>query len=209
MFGDQVSISAMAEQSYALQGLYEDQEPDLVADTIPAVLAWIGTSIDHAEPSSPFKVRVGEPGAKGAEDVALKLGWDAHALERRCPDTLARARRMRSRKTADREHLAELAAYGLALVGISIWMPSRRAITFRVGLPPDILLDDTDGAVRGVEASGRTSGGVSALRVVLDGTKETPGGKRAQLAARTDVVEAHVSLWCIAPPVSLLLQVKP
>jgi len=116
---------------------------------------------------------------------------------------------MRSRKTADREHLVELAAYGLALVRISIWMPGRRAITFREGLPPDILFDDTDGAVRGVEASGRTSGGFGALRVVLEGTKEAPGGKRAQLTDRSDVAEAHVSLWCGEPPVALLLQVKP
>jgi hypothetical protein len=198
----------MAERSYALQDLYEDQEPDLVADTIPAVLAWLGPSSDAAEPSS-FKVRLGEPRAKAAEDVALTLGWNAQALERHCAGTLARARRMHSRKTADREHLAELAAYGLALVGISIWMPGRRAITFRVGLPPDILFDDTDGTVRGVEASGRTSGGFGAFRIVLEGTKEAPGGKRAQLADRSDVAEAHVSLWCIAPPVSLLLQVKP
>ena len=199
----------MAERSYALERLYEDQEPDLVADTIPAVLAWLGPISDGAEPSSSFKVRLGKPGAKATEDVALMLGWNAQALDRRCAGTLARARRMRSRKTADREHLAELAAYGLALVGISIWMPGRRAITFRVGLPPDILLDDTDGAIRGVEAAGRSSGGFSALRIVLEGSKETPGGKRTQLAERSDVAEAHVSLWCIAPPVSLLLQVKP
>ena len=87
-------------------------------------------------------------------------------------------------------------------------MPGRRVISFREGLPPDILFDDTDGAVRGVEAAGRTRGGFGALRIVLEGKKGAPG-KRAQLAARTDVAEAHVSLWCIAPPVSMLLQVKP
>src|SRR5262249_56515344 len=92
------------------------------------------------------------------------VGWSKQALEGRWRGTLARARRMRSRRTAEREHLAELAAYGLALVGISIWMPGRRAVTFREGLPPDILLDDTDGALRGVEAAGRTSGRFRAPR---------------------------------------------
>lgn len=198
----------MAEQIYALQNLYDDQEPDLVADTIPALLAWLGPSSEGAERSVSFRVRFGQSGARSTEN-ALMLEWNSQELERRCAGTLARTRRMRSRKTADREHLAELAAYGLALVGISVWMPGRRAITFRVGLPPDILLDDTDGAVRGVEAAGRTRGGFGALRIVLEGTKDAPGGKRAQLAARTDVAEAHVSLWCIAPSVSLLLQVKP
>jgi hypothetical protein len=199
----------MAERSYALERLYEDQEPDLVADTIPAVLAWLGLNSDSAGPSSSFKVRLGGASARTTEDIVLMLRWNADALDRRCPGTLARARRMRSRKTADREHLVELAAYGLALVGISVWMPGRRAITFREGLPPDILLDDTDGAVRGVEVAGRTTGGFSALRIVLEGSKQTPGGKRSRLVERSDIAEGHVSLWCIAPPVSLLLQVKP
>jgi hypothetical protein len=88
-------------------------------------------------------------------------------------------------------------------------MPGRRAITFREGLPPDILLDDTDGALRGVEVAGRSSGGFGALRVVLEGTRDKPEGKRAQLVQRPDVAEAHVSLWCAEPRVSLLLQVKP
>src|SRR5580765_1810454 len=191
----------MAEQIYALQNLYEDQEPDRVADTIPALLAWLGSSSEVAERSASFRVRLGPSGTRSKEK-ALMLEWNSQELERRSVGTLARARRMRSRKTADREHLVELAAYGLALVGISVWMPGRRAITFREGLPPDILFDDTDGAVRGVEAAGRTRGGFGALRIVLEGTKDAPG-KRAQLAARTDVAEAHISLWCIAPPVSL------
>ncbi len=82
-------------------------------------------------------------------------------------------------------------------------------ITFREGLPPDIVLDDTDGALRGVEVAGRSSGGHGALRFVLEGMKDEPGGKRAQLVARSDIAEAHVSLWCADPRVSLLLQVKP
>jgi hypothetical protein len=194
----------MAERVYALERLYEDQEPDLVADTIPAVLAWLGPTGEAGAPRVSVKVRMGATRAE-----TLLLGWDGRALERRCRGTLARARRMRSRRTADREHLTELGAYGLALVGISIWMPGRRAVTFREGLPPDILLDDTDGALRGVEAAGRSSGGLGALRVVLEGTKDRPGGKRAQLVQRSDVAEAHVSLWCASPRVSLLLQVKP
>lgn len=199
----------MTPRTYALERLYEDQEPDLVADTIPAVIAWLGPDTDAVEPSSSFKVRLDAGAKRRAADVMLALGWNAETLERRCTGTLTRARRMRSRKTADRERLAELAAYGLALVAMSVWMPGKRAITFREGLPPDILFDDTDGAVRGVEVSGRSSGGLGALRVVLEGSRNEPGGKRAQLAERKDIAEAHVSLWCLAPPVSMLLQVKP
>jgi hypothetical protein len=190
----------MPPRRYALERLYEDQEPDLVADTIPAVLAWVGAA---RESVVSIKVRT-----RPAHDETLLLGWDDRALERRCRGTLARAGRMRSHRTAEREHVAELAAYGLSLVGLSIWMPGRRALTFREGLPPDILLDDTDGALRGVEVAGRSTGGLGALRIVLEGTKGKPG-KRAQLLDRMDIVEAHVSLWCAEPRVSLMQQVKP
>lgn len=191
-------------RSYALERLYEDQEPDLVVDTIPAVLAWMG---GPEESRVCFEIKRGR--LTPLEGATLILRWDASTLEARAPGTLARAERMRSRRTADREHVTELAAYGLALVGICVWMPGRRAVQFRQGLPPDILLDDTDDALRGVEAAGRTTGGFGALRVVLDGAKENPGGKRAQLAGRPDVAEAHVSLWCARPRVSMLIQVKP
>jgi len=194
----------MAEQRYALERLYEDQEPDLVTDTIPAVLAWLGATGEG--PALSFSVRIG---AKPPKEETLRLDCDERALESRCNGTLDRVRRMQSRQTADREHITELAAYGLALVGLSVWMPGRRAITFREGLPPDILLDDTDGALRGVEVAGRSSGGHGALRFVLEGTKDKPGGKRGQLVERSDIAEAHVSLWCAAPRVSLLVQVKP
>lgn len=198
----------MAERAYTLERLYEDQEPDLVADTIPAVLAWLGPSQGGGALPLSFEVRRGAD-KKASSNDKIVLRWDERKLERRSAGTLARAQRMRSRKTAEREHVTQLAAYGLTFVGISIWMPGRRAITFREGLPPDILFDDTAGAVRGVEASGRASGGFGALRVVLEGSEREPAGKRAQLVARADVVEAHVALWCAQPRVSMLLQVKP
>ncbi len=100
----------MAEQVYALEKLYEDQEPDLVTDTIPAVLAWLGRNGEG--PALSFSVRIG---AKPAKEETLRLGYDGRVLEGRCSGTLDRARRMRSRQTADREHVTELAAYGLAL----------------------------------------------------------------------------------------------
>jgi hypothetical protein len=136
------------------------------------------------------------------------LAWNMAALRSRDPGVTGRAARMRTRKTAEREHITELAAYGLGLVGISVWMPGRRALAFRDYAPPDILFDATVGAVRGVEVAGRSSGGLGGLRAVLEGTKSRPG-KRADLAGRTDIAEAHVSLWCARPSVSLLLQVKP
>jgi hypothetical protein len=189
----------MTDRTYALEDLYKDQEPDLVADVIPFVLVWL-------EKGSVIEV---SRSASASKHEKLVLRWNEAAIERRSRGTLARARRVRTGKTADRERVAEMAAYGLAFVAISVWMPGRRAVTFREGSPPDILFDDTDLALRGVEVAGRSTGGLGALRIVLDGTKENPGGKRAQLRRRRDVAEAHLSLWCARPRVSLLLQVKP
>jgi hypothetical protein len=101
----------MAERAYALERLYEDQEPDLVADTIPAVLAWLGPLRDRAMLPLSFEVRRGD-GKKAASSDKLVLRWDERKLERRGAGTLARAQRMRSRKTAEREHVTQLAAYG-------------------------------------------------------------------------------------------------
>jgi hypothetical protein len=198
----------MTERSYALERLYEDQSPELVTDTIPAVLAWLAPSGASEPPAISFQVRSTPAAALVAEEVRLLFAWNMGALEAHDPGVRARVERMRTRKTADREHVTELAAYGLALVGISLWMPGRRALAFREYAPPDILLDATDGAVRGVEVAGRSSGGFGALRIVLEG-RRAKGGKRAELMNRPDIVEAHVSLWCARPRVSVMLQVKP
>ncbi|MBN1610145.1 MAG: hypothetical protein JW940_26195 [Polyangiaceae bacterium] len=87
-------------------------------------------------------------------------------------------------------------------------LPGRRAVGWSRWVAPDILLDDTPGAVRGVEVAGRSKGGLHALRLILEGR---PGatGKRQDLAARPDLVEAYVSLWCATPAVSLWAQVEP
>lgn len=198
----------MAERIYALERLYEDQSPELVTDTIPAVLAWLAPSAPSDALDISFQVQSTPAGAQTAEEVRLLLAWSLGALEAHDPGVRGRIERMRTRRTADREHITELAAYGLALVGMSVWMPGRRALAFREYAPPDILLDATDGALRGVEVAGRSGGGLSPLRVVLEG-KRAKGGKRAELMDRSDIVEAHVSLWCARPRVSIMLQVKP
>jgi len=138
----------------------------------------------------------------------LTLGWDVSALEARDTSLAARMRRMRDGTTAQREHVTELAAYALAMVGISVWMPGRRAVGWSKRVRPDLLLDATSGALSGVEVAGRTSGGYGALRVVLEGSKKARG-KRAELLEMPDVVEAHVSLWCARPTVGMMVQVKP
>ena len=138
----------MTEHEYSLERLYVDQHPDLVADSIPAVVAWLTARGSTQRSPVTFRVRLDRTGA-GSEEVLL-LDWDIDALEARSSGTVARIRRMRLRTGPEREHVTELAAYGLALVAISVWMPGRRAIAFNDYASPDILFDVTDGALRGV-----------------------------------------------------------
>jgi hypothetical protein len=194
-------------RAYALEKLYDDQPPDLVVDTIPALLAWLPAPVSK-EPRSPtYRMRLGRRSGRVVEEM-LALSWDEAALAVRDPGVLPRASRMREGTSAQREHVTELAAYALALVGVSVWMPGRRAVGWSKRTRPDLLLDATAGSVRGVVVAGRTSGGFAALRVVLEGSKKDRG-KRAELLELTDVVEAHVSLWCSRPAVSMIEQVKP
>ncbi|WP_437290223.1 hypothetical protein [Sorangium sp. So ce406] len=110
--------------------------------------------------------------------------------------------------------MTELAAYGLTFVAISTLMPGRRVKTMRKGSAPDILFDVTPGALRGIEAAGRATGGRSALLMVRDGMASgskarTRSGKASELRARRDIAEVHLSLWCASPRVSMMEQVKP
>lgn len=84
----------------------------------------------------------------------------------------------------------------------------------QMGVAPDILFDVTPAALRGVETAGRSTGGQSALKVVRNGspatkTKPATPGKASKLAARPDLVEVHLSLWCASPRISIMEQLKP
>ncbi len=188
---------------YALEQLYADQEHDFVVDTVPAVLAWVpGRSRGRRRQPFQFHLERRKSRRSSIERLELHLEWDLEALSVHDADVRARAQRMSSGRTAQREHVTELAAYGLALVVISKLLPGHRVASFRKGLPPDILFDVSPGRVRGVEVAGRSRGGLRALAGVAE-------DKTVGLAARDDVAEAHLSLWCGSPRVTLFLKVKP
>lgn len=134
--------------------------------------------------------------------MELELHWDVEALVAHDPTLRDRVRRMRTGRTAQREHVPELAAYGLALVAISVLLPGRRVVDMEQLRAPDILLDMTPGAYRGVEVVGRSSGGWGALR-------KARREKVSLLLPKPHVVEAHLSLWCAWPRVAEFCMVKP
>jgi len=199
---------------YALEMLFADQERDWVIDSIAAVLAWVpGKSKATAAPPFAFPVEHRVGGV--TTTPTIELTWDIAKLEAIVPGLVAHVGRLQTGKTVQREHMTELAAYGLTFVAISVLMPGQKVKTMRKGSAPDILFDVTPGALRGVETAGRATGGRAALRIVRDGTPPIKGnpagtaGKAADLRARTDIAEVHLSLWCASPCVGMMEQIKP
>ncbi len=195
---------------YALEQLFVDQDRDWVTDTIAPVLAWVpGKSQGKAV--QPFRFQVERIVDGSTIVLPIALGWDLSALTKLVPGLPDHVRRLRQGRTVQREHLTELAAYGLTFVAISLIMPGRRVKAMRKGSAPDILFDLTPGALRGVEAAGRATGGRAALRRLRDGTPSRPAnrGKAAQLRARSDIAEVYLSLWCASPRLGIMERVKP
>lgn len=187
--------------AYALEQLYVDQDHDWVTDTIPAVLAWVPV-IHGPRPPFIFALDHAASSTHKPRRVELELQWNLDALAAHDPTLRDRARRMRTGRTTQREHVPELAAYGLALVAISVLLPGQRVVDMEQLRAPDILLDMTPGAYRGVEVVARSSGGWGALHAAH---KE----KVSLLTSKPHVVEAHLSLWCAWPRVAEFCMVKP
>jgi len=199
--------------AYALEQVFIDQERDLVHDTIAPVLAWVPGK-GAAKKTQPFCFEVEQVQRGQRSLLTIELGWSVPALELLIPGLRDHVRRLQTSRSAQREHITELAAYGLTFVAISVLMPGRRAKAFRKGSPPDILLDLTPNALRGVETAGRSTGGRSALLAIRNGTPATTikpktAGKASALVARPDIVEVHLSLWSASPRISIMEQVKP
>lgn len=195
-------------RTYELRRLFDDQEPELVVDAIPALLAWVSGPRVRSTGRCQFAVIVTRSKRGKQTHEVLELTWDVAHLRAQDAEVVSRAKRMHAGSTSQREHVTELAAYALALVAISVFLPGRRVMAWNQGAAPDILFDVTPGRLRGVEVAGRTRGGNAALRAICDGSPRRPG-KRARLLACRDVVEAHLSLWSGSPRVAMMLKVKP
>jgi len=193
--------------TYALEELYSDQDYDWVVDTIPAVLAWVPGKSQRKN-TQPFRFPLRHLVRNQTVSHELDLSWSTEKLLARDAEVLRRADRLRTGKTVHREHMTEVAAYGLTLVAISVLMPGRRVTGMNLGVAPDFLFDATPGRITGVETAGRSTGGWGALGRLADGTRTEPG-KRAQLLARNDIAEVHLSLWCGSARSMLMEQVRP
>lgn len=186
--------------AYALERLFEDQDEGYVIDCIAPVLAWVpGRS--QAKSRQPFVFPVDQSLGGKTTHFALALTWDVAVLAKRVPGVEAHTARLQANKSPQREHVTELAAYGLSLVAISVLFPGRRVVGYSQGAPPDILFDATPAALRGVEAAGRSRGGRRALLEVRE-------EKLPALLAQVDIAEVHLSLWCKSARHGIMEEVK-
>ena len=188
---------------YRLEQLYEDRDPAFVVDSIAQLICWL----DPEPGQRAHRVELREQTHRGPVDHELTLSWNLDRLGERDARLHSDLARFRVGKTLTTEDQPKYAAYGLALVAISCLL-HRRVVDVARWRPPDLLLDTTRGALRGVEVAGRGSKGYAALAQASDGASGKPG-KRAQLLARKDVAEAYLSLWCREPMVSIWEKVKP
>ncbi|XXT22852.1 hypothetical protein WME94_15000 [Sorangium sp. So ce429] len=105
--------AAVIEIHYGLEQLFKDQEHDWVSDTVAPVLAWIPGKT-RSKASQPFRFVVDHVVPGKSRTVHIDLTWDLPMLERLVPGIEAHARRLRDGRTAQREHVTELAAYFLS-----------------------------------------------------------------------------------------------
>lgn len=189
-------------RTFSLESLYEYQDEDWIVDSIPFVLAWLGTT-GRNDARVDYTLDVTLPSDSTSQRHETRITWNIDALEARDKGLNSHVSRLLSGHSIDREHIAENAAYGLSLVAICLLLPGRRVTGMEKGRSPDFLLDGTTPeARRGVEVAGRLTGGFAALKHVHQ-------SKRPALVDRTDLVEVHLSLWCAMPAVAEFHQVKP
>jgi hypothetical protein len=192
--------------TYALEQLYEDQDPNLAVEVIAQLVSWLDP--DDSRRSHRFELR---ETTRGGDHVNhdLVVTWDMGKLTEHDLRLEADLQRLRSGKTLTREDQTKYAAYGLAMVATSCLL-HRRIVKVAYYRPPDLLLDTTPAALRGVEVAGRSSKGYGAFTQVLNGSSASgKPGKRTQLNQHEDVVEAYISLWCRDPLVAIWEKVKP
>lgn len=176
---------------YDLLNLFNDQPEWFARETIPLLLAWLkGVRSPALFVSTPD----GEP-------VRLRLRWSLEGLAVRIPDVAEEVARLTSGQSVRVEQIAQYAAYGLAGVVAAVVL-KQRVVAVRRWMPPDLLWDETPGALRGIEVAGRSKGGAAALR-------STWAEKESGLNAAADLAEAWLSAWCREPKMTLLLKVRP
>lgn len=193
----------MTNYAYALEQLFTDQDPDYVGGILPATLSWLDPSDTHS--SCDYVLRELTPG--GTTDHPVQLTWNKTILRQRHSGVMDEADRFRKGKTIYWEDQTKLAAYGLAFVAITCLL-AQKVVWVSKWQPPDLLLDATPGAKRGVEVAGRGKNGYGAFKQTLLGQAATVKsrtarpGKRAKLAAVVGIAEGYISLWCLNPRVA-------
>lgn len=175
---------------YDLADIFRDQPMWFGRETIPPMLAWLG------EPTPPLRFLL----RQGRAETPLELHWRTTALRDAIPGLDDEVARLVSRRSVRLEQIPQYGAYALAGVLASAIL-ERKVVSLGQWVAPDLLFDETPGALCGVEVAGRSTGGLRELN-------KLGAQKSVSMASRDDVAEAWISLWCATPRVSLCLKAR-
>lgn len=202
-----------ARHSISLQALFDQHDPEIVEYSIAPLIS----QIDPHGVGGPVSFPIHSENAAQATTATIELTWDLADLEQRSPGVTRHADAHRRGKTVIREHVTELAAYGLAFAAMSCLLPGRRVVAMNFYAAPDLIFDETVGSIAGVEVAGRVGVSIEALRSIGLGPKAKGGrarrgkeGKKHGLRRNPEVREAFLSLWSFGGTnVALWMKVKP
>ncbi|MFO0610849.1 MAG: hypothetical protein U0324_47240 [Polyangiales bacterium] len=178
--------------AYDLERLFVDQPDWFARETVPHTLAWLGA------PKGPLRFSLLLADGRASE---LTVRWSREELTTRLPDLEASVARLLEGRSIHAEQVPQYGAYGLAGVVASAVL-GVRVLRLSAWAAPDLVFDNTPGALRGIEVAGRSHRGAAGLRELAE-------EKAPPLRSAPGVMEAWLSLWCTTPTVSLLLKVRP
>lgn len=203
---------------FALEQLFIDHNPDLVAD---GVIPFIKLIDPQGTLPRPVRFAVSTKRAK-THLLDIDVEWSESLLQNAYAprvDFAAELARWRRSQTLHVERVTELAGYCLAMIAASCLLPGRRVENFNTPYSaPDLLFNKTVTLpLDGVEVAARNSAGMGTLLSVAygktkkqTGRRDTREGKDHQLRTSKIIGEVYLSLWGVgAPGVSLWEKVKP
>ena len=190
----------MATYTYNVEQLFIDQDPDLVRSYIASLITWQDNK--KCTTKRPITYQFEQHSAGKVTSHELIVSWNLEILRTHNQYLDAEMKWLRQGGGPDGERRSEKAGMALGFIYASAVL-KQRIVTINRFLSPDLLYDINPHAQKGIEVAGRAIGGTNVLLKVRSHPK-----KFDAIAKNPSVAEAHLSLWCSKPTVSLWEQVK-
>lgn len=189
----------MADYTYSIEQLFEDQEPGMVRPYMASLISW-----HHKKKRQrlPLRYLIKQYSSNQVLDHIFNLSWDIDRVRQKNIYIDEEISGYDTRIGPDCERQSERAAMCLGFIFASVVLRQRiRKINIQAA--PDLIYDLNPSAIRGIEIAGRATGGLTKLLRVRNSPEKYPG-----IFENRTVVEAYLSLWCCRPSVSHWEKVK-